>query len=77
MKPLSSSHSVMPDMASKLPGAAASDWRASVSRGGTRCSTALTVASKIAGRSRPLMRASRARVIMRCATTPACGDMRS
>ena len=77
MKPLSSSHSVIPDMAMTLPGAAASDWRDRISRGGTRCSMALTVASRIAGRSRPLMRASRASVVMRCATTPACGDTRS
>jgi hypothetical protein len=77
MKPLSSSHSVIPDMAMTLPGAAASDWRDRISRGGTRWSMALTVASRIAGRSRPLMRASRASVVMRCATTPACGDTRS
>ena len=44
-------------------------WRRSP-RGGTRCSAALTVVSRIEGRSRPLSRASRDSVVMRCATMP-------
>jgi len=63
-----------PDIATRLPGAAASDCRPSVSRRGTRCRMALTVVSTIAGRSRPLTRARRASAIIRCATTPPCGE---
>ena len=77
VKPLSSSHSMTPDIARRFPGAAESDCRASVSRGGTRWRMALTGVSKTAGRSRPLTRARRASVIMRCATTVACGETRS
>ena len=65
-------------MPSTLPGAAESDCVATSSRGGTRCSAALTVVSSDAdGLSRPLTRASRDSVVMRCATMPACGDTRS
>ncbi len=77
MKPLSSSQRVMPSMSSTLPGATDSDCVATISRAGTRWSAALTVVSRIDGRSRPLTRASRASAVMRCATTPACGDTRS
>jgi hypothetical protein len=60
-----------------LPGAAESDCVAIKSRAGTRCSAALTVVSSTPGRSRPLSRASRDSVVMRCAATPAWGDTRS
>ncbi len=77
MKPLSSSQWVMPSIASMLPGATESEWLATKSRAGTRWSAALTVVSRIEGRSRPLSRASRDSAVMRCATKPACGDTRS
>ena len=77
MKPLSSSHCMTPAMPSMLPGAADSACLAIRSLAGTRCSTALTVASSTAGLSRPVMRASRDSAVMRCATMPACGDTRS
>ena len=44
---------------------------------GTRWSTALTVVNRIDGFSRPFRRESRDSVVMRCATTPACGETRS
>ena len=49
MKPLSSSHSMMPAMPSTLPGAAESACVATNSRAGTRCSAALTVVSSTDG----------------------------
>ena len=77
MKPLSSSQRTTPSMPSTLPGAADSACVATRSRAGTRCSAALTVVSSTDGLSRPLMRASRDSAVMRCATTPACGETRS
>ena len=77
MNPLSSSHSTMLAMPVTLPGATESAWVATKSRAGTRCSAAFTVVSSTDGRSRPLTRASRDSVVMRCATTPALGETRS
>ncbi len=77
VKPLSSSHSITPAMPSTLPGATDSACVATNSRAGTRCSAALTVVSSTEGLSRPVTRASRDSAVMRCATTPACGETRS
>ncbi len=77
MKPLSSSHSIMPAMPMTLPGATDSACVATNSRAGTRCSAALTVVSSTDGLSRPFTRASRDSAVMRCATTLALGDTRS
>ena len=77
MKPLSSSQFTTPAMPSTLPGATDNACVAVKSRAGTRCDRAFTVVSKTEGLSRPLTRASRDRVVMRCATTLAFGDTRS
>jgi len=77
VKPFSSNHWITPAMPSTLPGATDSAWVATKSRAGTRWSAALTVVSSTEGLSRPVTRARRESVIMRCATTDALGDTRS
>src|SRR5579884_4234805 len=81
MNPLSSSQRTMPSMASTLPGAADSPCPATSARAGTRCTTALTVASRTEGRdcgaACALRWASRDSVVMRWAMTAAWGDARS
>jgi hypothetical protein len=77
MNPLSSSQFTTPAMPSTLPGATDSACVAVNSRAGTRCDSALTVVNSTEGLSRPLTRASRDKVVMRCAITLAFGDTRS
>ena len=68
MKPLSSSQRVTPSIAEHVAGRGRQRLRAPPGRcAGTRCSAALTVVSRTDGRSRPLSRASRDSVVMRCA----------
>src|SRR5215813_11797218 len=64
-------------MSMRFPGTAENDCVATSAFAGTRCSAALTVVSSTEGRSLPLRRDSRDSAVIRCATTPACGETRS
>ena len=77
-KPLVSSQLTSWVVSTTLPGAAEKVSAAIRDRGGTRWTRALTVVERIRGLSSEVLeRASRARVVMRCAVIAAFGETRS